>query len=367
MVGQTVPLTITMAPQIPTGYSGGWATSAELDLKSWRAIGFNESVPSPDGPIPNNIWPMSHTYSQNGSLGLADWSSMYTSWTSGSPLKAVHGCPEIRGTKCMARIRAPAFAVTSCSSESFEVNYTRPQSFPTYQAAWSHAWPLQSNAFYIDFMLSLNQSEKVVMISAFSDTKNCVGQLKLNSCILQSAIGEYDVVVENNVTTLLSPESPKIIALSNNTIIDKKWEGTTEGHPSSLGGLVLMAWFRWLSQVVLWPMQGSVQATAARSANLEFTVHEDFDPICTSFKDPRSVVMASLNEMMVWGGYFAAQKDSDTIEAQMDPGLKVHSYINGTLGGMQDVYTTDFRFFTAAALVELVCISFVLPTFFGCV
>ena len=49
----------------------------------------------------------------------------------------------------------------------------------------------------------------------------------------------------------------------------------------------------------------------------------------------------------------------------MDPGLSTQKTITGLLEGDHGVYHTNFWYFLAAALVEVICIAFVAPTYYG--
>lgn len=49
----------------------------------------------------------------------------------------------------------------------------------------------------------------------------------------------------------------------------------------------------------------------------------------------------------------------------MDPDLPIHYPTTGYLKGDHNVFQTNYYYFLAAAIVELVCIAFVAPTYWG--
>lgn len=47
------------------------------------------------------------------------------------------------------------------------------------------------------------------------------------------------------------------------------------------------------------------------------------------------------------------------LESKMDPGLAIHSEVTGYPQRLYNVYDSNFAYFAAAAIVEIVCIAFV--------
>ena len=75
-------------------------------------------------------------------------------------------------------------------------------------------------------------------------------------------------------------------------------------------------------------------------------------------------MLADLNKLMVYAGMFAAKHDKSYLQANMDPGWAdaVHTTITGQHVGDQPVFHTNFHYFLAAALLELLCIALIAPT-----
>ena len=55
-VDKPIPLNISMAPQVPRGYTGYWQTIANLGQPNyWVASAFASTMPGSKGPVPNTI------------------------------------------------------------------------------------------------------------------------------------------------------------------------------------------------------------------------------------------------------------------------------------------------------------------------
>ena len=78
-------------------------------------------------------------------------------------------------------------------------------------------------------------------------------------------------------------------------------------------------------------------------------------------------MIASMNWLMVYLGKYAAERDSSYLEERLEPkwAHSVHTTTTGQQVGEQTVYHTDFHYFVAAVLVELICIALVAPTYIG--
>lgn len=76
--------------------------------------------------------------------------------------------------------------------------------------------------------------------------------------------------------------------------------------------------------------------------------------------------MHLLNQIMFRIGVHAAHVyNSSYLASLMDPGLEVDTTIMGNITGSQKVFHTKYLYFVGAALVELVCIASILPTYWG--
>ena len=357
-----VKLNFTMAPQIPTGYSGRWQTNAEFNTHRWSDNVFNATKPGPNGvEVPNNIFVTPDI------VMLRDVAPAY----SGDRLLVLPGPVTGCDTFCTAKIQAPALHKTSCSSYQIEVDYKASTMLPLTQD-YSHAVPLNQQLFFISTTIVLGENETMSLISGYSQTTGCSGSLRYTTCLLESAVGEYDVYIDNDPATGIAglridnSQEPRILAISNNTAVSADLQRFDEWHPSTLGGVAFMVQEKWTSN-----FQAGVQDGLLSMGPSGFYAWTPYivDPTatCPSFTDPHREVIGQLNTAMVYAGAVAATKPRSFLEPRLDPGMidLVNTTVTGYDVGTYQAFRTDYRWFFAAAAVEIVCVCFVLPTFWG--
>lgn len=121
---------------------------------------------------------------------------------------------------------------------------------------------------------------------------------------------------------------------------------------------------KWVSSFTAMSANGSIKASTFNSPALDrFTI--DATSQCPSYSDPHEEVLASLNKLVVYGGLVASRESAEYLTSRMDPGLEVNGTTMGYLTGVESVYHTDFRFFVAAIVVELICVALVAPTYWN--
>ena len=188
---------------------------------------------------------------------------------------------------------------------------------------------------------------------------------KMLTSLAVSCSGEYDATVdEKGYTTLDSTLAPRFLALANNTVVNHTFVLDERLHPSTLGGIVYSAWQRFSVVVTYYVERGAL--TPAYAGNLPWSVIVDTNSTgqkCPSYIDQTDIVISSLNKLMVYLGAYAATHYIPPNKAQMELGLSLNKTTLGYLQGVQDVFHTDYWFFFAAALIELVCLAFILPTY----
>lgn len=170
IIDEYVPLNITMAQQAPTGFSGGW-------LRLRGVTFFNESVPTATGSIPNDLTLFS-TISLNYDLGPSYYAD-------GPVTGVVNGCTG--PYPCKATIRAPALVKSACKTSMIPVNYSQPMSKEsvTSMEEGFQAPPFDHTAFLVSLALDVEQAtESLVVITAFYNGHDCVGDLNLTTCSL---------------------------------------------------------------------------------------------------------------------------------------------------------------------------------------
>ncbi|KAK3680947.1 hypothetical protein LTR37_021020 [Vermiconidia calcicola] len=264
-------------------------------------------------------------------------------WFSDAPLSGF-----IRG--CRAKLRAPAFAPISCKSQIALVNYTQLFDVSSFKAFRSGP-SMEQLGFTIAANLVLDHHESIILVTGYTQTHDCAGTYNYTTCTLESAVGEYNALIENGVVTLMSPGSPNILALANNTAISNEKTATgTSSHKSTLAAIISLAYFKWLSAVLIYTAEEDLPPARYMTGQaLESFVYKDPDELCESYRDPTA----------------AATTDASYLESSLDPGLTVNNSITGYLHDDQNVFDTNYWYFLAAALVEIICIALVVPTYYG--
>jgi hypothetical protein len=155
---EQVTLDVTMAAEIPRFYSGTWATSKALNIdKNWNSS-FNETIPTINGPVRNDIYPetnevmfplLSRYFDKNSSL-----------------VDVVNGCPK----QCKAKLIAPAVKRT-CITHEIPVNYNEPMDAGIYAklANSDEAPPLNRQYFVIASSLVEGVNETMNLVRGQED------------------------------------------------------------------------------------------------------------------------------------------------------------------------------------------------------
>ena len=344
-IDQAVPLNVTLAPEVPTDFSGGWVNiSASSNQMAWSRL-WNESIPTVDGSTSN--WIISEIFPK---------SSLSAAWLKEKPMKGVvRGCPG----ECRAKVKAPALAVTACTNKIVPVNYRKPYDYPVQNVAP----PLDRYSFMSDEALIVdNQQESINLITAYAQVRNCTGTLNYTVCTLKPARGEYDVIVKDDTVTISPPGIPHIVALANNAPI-RPWSDTEKWHPSTLAGIVNLGIYHGQGADIYFNDSSSDALTEQLigANSVKFQIY--LGSYCSSFLDPRDFALRDLNGLMFEAGMVAAQQyNTSYLQSLMDPGLEVESTITGYLQGQHNVFHTNLHWFLAAALVEGICIALILPT-----
>ena len=217
-------------------------------------------------------------------------------------------------------------------------------------------------------------SEKINVITGYSTTTHCAGILNLTACTLESAIGEYQVSVSENKTTLIDPSGPRIVAIANNTAVSHRITKQSYGvHKSTLAASVSMASARVGCLMQVLSLNGTLQVAylgynkAVQWIIQDKTAVESHNGACETYRDPLSDVMASLNTAMVYNGAFAAKASRDDLRGNLDPDLldSVNTTVIGQVIGQHNVFHSNYWWFFGAVVVELVCILTLIPTYWG--
>lgn len=354
-----VTLNVTMAPELPFAFGGHWMASDLGDDFQRINTAFNETIPTSNGSTPNNMFP---SFQYN--LGIS--TTINDAWFSRAPLLGtVKGCP---GT-CKARIRAPALSETSCKFHTVPVNYTNNR----HNSAWSAARAPSLDEYAFMAGLSLieeqGQPEGLDLVTGYTTAQHCEGTFYWSACTLLSAIGEYDVRIDNNVVTLESSE-PTIIALANNTIVSHEHDPPNPyftGYPSTLATVAYFGAITWNSFVALQSWNGSMTSIVYGSgSDMRYLINTTDSDSCPSYRDPRRDFIRDLNKLMVYSGMVAAaEKDNLKPMMILDADLGYETITTGSVLGEHTIFEAHLRWFAAAAAVVVGCILLIAPTYWG--
>ncbi len=194
-------------------------------------------------------------------------------------------------------------------------------------------------------------------------SEECRGTFNLTTCAFVSAIGEYDININNDEATLSSTEYPRIVAIANNSQVERQFSPSLYGHRSTLAGLVYVANSLWEGHAWYSLIGNQVSGLAEGVAE---RYQESSRPSCNSWRDPLQDVISSMNKAMIYAAALAVvQNGTADLERAIDPGTKIDYSITGYQYGMHSVFHTDWWYFGGAAVVELLCIALIAPTYFG--
>ena len=354
--GSAVNLRVGIAPEIPTDYTGGWDTIGSGSNAVRFTYIFNDTVPTADGTASNHLL-LSVNNTLNQFVGPM--------WYADAPITGViDGC----AGSCRANIRAPALAVTSCTTRTVDVDYHREIDEGALMIERFAPAKEQWNFLTATNLLHDDGGEKLNLITGFAQPKDCAGIMTYQACTLESAIGSYEVDIKDNQATLLNPAHPDIIAIANNTGINNVYSEDHDYYPSTLGGIGALVATRWDGQIMTYSQRGST-STISLGTGFEYFIQR-FDPDdCMAFDNPHEDMLATLNKLMVYTGVAAAVSTNASyyglFESRMDPGLQINTTAMGYRQGEHNVYHTNYWYFLAATMVEVVCIALVLPTYWG--
>lgn len=120
---------------------------------------------------------------------------------------------------------------------------------------------------------------------------------------------------------------------------------------------------RWSSLGFYYPEKNSTGMSFEGPVNSGQYLIDNLPGPCPSFRDPRDDVISSLNELLVYtGAILGTDGHLYNFDGRVDPGLSFNSKVTGYIEGSQNEFHTNYWFFLAAAIVELVCIALVAPT-----
>ena len=271
---QTMDINVTIAQEVPSGFTGAWIRSDGGRVQQRFSNSFNDTIPAADGTSSNHLIPWANIDVDGR------WASLWYD-QAGTIEDFVHGCNK----SCKATIRAPALAATSCSSTIIPVNYTDPVNITT-ELSTEQAPPLDTSAFIISHSLQLEEAqESINLVTVFGNNHECAGFINYTACTLVSAIGDYPVLIEDDKVALSSLGAPDIVALANNSQV-QPYDADRGSHPSTLGGIVSLGMMKWDAAVSMYSLDGTIGSlTALEYGDGQFVTYREASEVewCWNF------------------------------------------------------------------------------------
>lgn len=146
---------------------------------------------------------------------------------------------------------------------------------------------------------------------------------------------------------MVSPVVPRILAIANNTKIDKEYHRPLTGHNSTLAGIVNLVYGRWYTHVTRYPTgpNRDVTGVSVGSSFQQYTLPGPTSE-CDSFRDPTNDVIESMNKLMVYAGAHVALQSPD------DPDSLTQ--IDGYPVGTQPVFSSHYGYCKLTQIVSMV-------------
>lgn len=274
-----VPLNVSIAPEIPTNFTGGWGIVHHV-LSEW-----NRTVPSSNGSTLNDVEP---------SIEFGPFDQVVYEWIRNSPINsgAVRGC----GGVCKAKVKAPALAIESCATKEVAIDWKGPWR-PTPGTDVSYGVPLNQMGLFVDAGVLVQGREKINLVTGFSTSVRCAGSLSYTACTLEAAIGEYDVTISSdNTVTIDGP--PRILATANNTKASDP-QSRPRFRDSTLGGIVMAFLEKWSS--ACWFYGAENHSVYGRTSGYACQIFQlpKAKGFCPSYTNPQESVMTDLDQVSV--------------------------------------------------------------------
>ncbi|KAK3632742.1 hypothetical protein LTR56_016212 [Elasticomyces elasticus] len=343
---QVVTLQVTLPPEVPTGFSG-YDQYYNL-MQSTIAVDVGQN------------------------------------WLAKSPISLEVG-PRCEGT-CTGTVQGPGLTKKRCITRVYPITDT---AFHDPNATWCS----QSEDFYayapynftnpifyvgMDTTATDNNMSDATLQPLAETTWLGVGLMELlngtgnyteTECWWIPAILEYNISIdsEHHVTIdHTSGSTGKLASLANNTQAPNNDEPNVL-HQSTLAfiALYLGSYYR-TSAVADFITNGSFWSpdtyqNAVAMSNTDFP--NNINPFDIAFFDPTEDIINNFDDIMFRAAVSTA--DWPNITRLIDPGLSVNqtSSLNQTL--TRNVFRSDFRWYAAASVLELIVILFVLPLFWG--
>lgn len=369
----TVSLNVNLVSQMPGYYSGQLAYTSDTTDGQW--IGTTD---------PN-----------------ADFYPIVSDYLNAKPMGGiVKGCPG----GCSLKVRPPMIAPWNCTETNRHINYTDiiPGNLTFSEQINSDYAQENRTAFYIGANLGITWSQDVawgpreymMMTRGLADTEasdTCAGKYNTKRCLFASAIGEYDLIVRDNQTSFVTGQAkPKFVQWANNTALTNetnlKYHLSTvddlevdANYNSTFSGIVFALSNEWLtSQVwfvpIAWPYHPDVVGMSSLSLRYikDYIAFNRGNACLPHFIDPWDDMVAGLNELAFRIGVHVSRSDfraelTSNQYLALDEGIAdaISYKADALFTSFTNVYVVDYWFFFGAALIQVICVSVIMYTFYG--
>lgn len=193
--------------------------------------------------------------------------------------------------------------------------------------------------------------------------------MKYTICSLEAGIGDYNVQVENDRIKMNSLGAPKLVSLLENPV-NQTYDHYLTSHLSTLAPIVAIL-DPWLSGFITFYKYKEFANSLWGGSRWTMEVYEDPDTVglaCPSYLDTHEDVMKAMTKMIVYMATYTNGLHAKALlpHRRMNADLLAEkSEITGYKVGNHNVYNTEYQFFVISAVIEVVCIALVAPTYWG--
>jgi hypothetical protein len=278
---------------------------------------------------------------------------------------------------CTTTVHAPALALDSCTSKIHLQNFSEPLTGHVQEVAVSIPPPENRIILKVAGIPIEGRREKIqvdtVVARPIAD-RSCSAHVNSTTCYYVSAVGEYSVLVKDDIISTVGP--PRILMEANNTAINNatiaRYHLTTvseEYVDTTLSGIVYLMTMQYLAVTYLIQWPGTPSPSLLYWENSWFSWNSLKRPqtgCIPHVRDPRDIVLAWLNEVMFRTGvHYGQTYDTEKLALLLDPGLVANQTVIANQTAPLEVYQVKYEWFAAAAAVEMFASMVVLMTLWG--
>ena len=207
--------------------------------------------------------------------------------------------------------------------------------------------------------------EPMLLSTGNMNYRNCQGNFRFANCTMMPAVLEYDITIQGNVITYVSPTG--VAGPADNYCINASNPLAYTGfqnimYPNIFSNGSLGHWHGFPANVhpVEVPELDTFSAFAWRYVELTASL----DPCILTTYDPMDDIIAEFNDLLFRGGILAGSWTNVTQILPESP-FPVHQSVLATRTREQNVFRSDIRWFLGAAAVQIITMLLILPAYYG--